>query len=112
MTVCVLITVVPYDRVYFVYIMASENRTTYVGVTSNLCKRAYEHRSGRFPGFTSKYKVHKLVYWHSFYEVTEAIAREKQIKRWRREKKRFLIEKLNPQWLDLYEAALSELLHD
>jgi putative endonuclease len=102
---------VPYNRTYYVYIMASDCGTLYVGVTSNLCNRAYEHRTGKFPGFTSKYKVHKLVYWHSFLEITDAIAREKQIKRWRREKKRFLVEKMNPQWLDLYELALQELLH-
>jgi putative endonuclease len=103
----------PYGRLYFVYIMASASGTICVGVTSNICNRTYEHRSGRFPDcFTSKYKIYKLVWWQSFYEITEAIAREKQIKGWRREKKRNLIEQRNPLWLDLYESALQEYLFD
>ena len=101
----------PYDRVYYVYIMASESGTIYVGVTGNLCKRAYEHRNGLIEGFTKAYKVHKLVWWQGFHEVSEAIAREKQLKRWRREKKVALIKKRNPEWLDLYPVALAELLH-
>ena len=100
------------SKLYFVYIMASDSGTIYVGVTSNLCNRAYEHRTGKIEGFTSTYKIHKLVYWERFGEITEAIAREKQIKRWRREKKRALVEKHNPQWLDMYPQALQDHFFD
>ncbi|HVT13724.1 MAG TPA: GIY-YIG nuclease family protein [Fimbriimonadaceae bacterium] len=90
------------DRNYYVYILASANRTLYTGVTNRLGNRVWQHKEGVFGGFTSKYRVHKLVYFEEFSEITEAIAREKQIKRWRREKKVFLIERNNPQWLDLW----------
>jgi putative endonuclease len=86
----------------FVYILASDNRTLYTGVTGQLGVRGWQHKEGVFGGFTSKYKVYKVVYFEEFGEVHEAIAREKQIKRWRREKKVFLIEKNNSQWLDLW----------
>ncbi|MFI5387474.1 MAG: GIY-YIG nuclease family protein [Fimbriimonadales bacterium] len=87
---------------YYVYIMASLNRTLYTGVTRHLGIRAWQHKEGVYAGFTSKYRVTKLVYWEELSDVNEAISREKQIKRWRREKKVALIEKQNPQWLDLW----------
>ncbi|MCK9351252.1 MAG: GIY-YIG nuclease family protein [Candidatus Paceibacterota bacterium] len=87
----------------FVYILASKkNGTLYVGVTSNLQKRIYEHKNNAVPGFTQKYKVHDLVYFESGDEIRGAIEREKEIKGWKREWKIQLIEKENPEWKDLY----------
>lgn len=90
---------------YFVYILASKkDGVLYVGVTSNLSKRTWEHRSGAVEGFTSKYHIHKLVYYEQTENVLSALEREKQLKKWRREKKTFLIEKENPEWKDLYDT--------
>jgi putative endonuclease len=75
--------------------------TLYIGMTSNLHKRVFEHKFHRLEGFTDKYKVERLLYWESFDEVQKAINREKQLKGWRRSKKIALIETLNPHWLDL-----------
>ena len=86
---------------YFVYIMASRSGVLYVGVTSDLNKRVGEHKEGMIAGFTKRYKVSRLVYYESFQDVHEAIAREKQIKRWNRQKKIDLIETTNPSWNDL-----------
>ena len=83
------------------YIMANENRTIYVGMTNNLEKRVYQHKEGSVEGFTSRYKLTKLVYYASTNDVREAIAREKQIKGWTRIKKVTLIEEMNPYWEDL-----------
>jgi len=88
-------------RTYYVYMLASKSRVLYVGITSRLAQRVREHRSGDFGGFTSEYKVHRLVYFESFGSVHAAISREKQLKRWRREKKVALIERENPTWEDL-----------
>jgi len=87
-----------------VYIMASQrNGTIYVGVTSALERRIYQHREKVTKGFTARYAVNRLV-WFEIHETMEsAISREKQIKAWRREWKLALIEKSNPQWLDLAE---------
>jgi len=87
-----------------VYIMASQrNGTLYTGVTSDLPRRAYEHREALIPGFTWRYGC-KLLVWYEGYEImVDAIAREKQIKGGSRKKKLALIETLNPQWHDLYE---------
>ena len=83
---------------YYVYILTNQfNDVFYVGVTNNL----REHQSGLIDGFTKKYRVHKLVYCESCHDVRDAIAREKQLKNWNREKKRFLIERMNPEWKDL-----------
>jgi putative endonuclease len=91
------------ERTFYVYIMASQrNGTLYTGVTSNLARRAYEHREGLIKGFTSDYGVKLLVWYETFPTAGEAITSEKRIKRWRRTWKLELIEKLNPQWLDLY----------
>ena len=88
---------------YYVYILASrKNGTLYTGVTNNLIKRVYEHKNNLIKGFTKKYHVHDLVYYEEYNDVIEAISREKQIKKWNRQWKIELIEKLNPDWKDLY----------
>jgi predicted GIY-YIG superfamily endonuclease len=88
-----------------VYIMASErNGTLYVGVTSDIGRRAYEHREGLVPGFTTRYQC-KVLVWFEFYErMTDAIEREKKIKAGSRKFKLRLIEELNPEWKDLFET--------
>jgi putative endonuclease len=86
---------------YYVYILASKLRVLYVGVTRDLERRVLQHQQELIPGFTSKYKVHQLVYYEAFGDIRAAIAREKQIKAWRREKKLNLIESANPKWKDL-----------
>ncbi len=88
-----------------VYIMASRrNGTLYIGVTSNLAKRAYEHREGLVPGFTERYRC-KLLVWYEIHDRIEtAITREKNLKRWYRAWKLALIERANPTWRDLYET--------
>ena len=88
-----------------VYIMASErNGTLYVGVTSDIGRRAFEHREGLVPGFTTRYQC-KMLVWFEFYErMTDAIEREKQIKAGSRKFKLRLIEELNPKWKDLFET--------
>ena len=77
------------------------NNVLYIGVTNNLTRRLYEHRSGMIEGFTQKYKVHKLVWFESCHEIKDAIAREKQLKGWKREKKNALVRSMNPDWIDL-----------
>lgn len=90
-----------------VYILASKkNGTLYTGVTSDLVKRIWEHKSNLVAGFTQKYSVHHLVYFEQHAEMSEAILREKQIKKWKRTWKISLIEKLNPKWDDLYQSLL------
>ena len=86
---------------YYVYIMASLSGVLYTGVTSDLNKRVGEHKEAQIPGFTKRYKVHRLVYYETTNDVNAAIAREKQIKRWRREKKVQLVETINRGWDDL-----------
>ena len=88
-------------RTYYVYILASRSRTLYTGVTNNLARRVWQHREGAVPGFTTKYRIHRLVYYEAFRDVRRAIARETEIKKWRREKKVAMIEKGNPTWEDL-----------
>jgi len=85
---------------YCVYIMGSLSGTLYIGMTSNLHKRVFEHKSHRIEGFTDKYGVERMLYWESFDELSKAINREKQLKGWRRSKKVALIESLNPHWVD------------
>jgi putative endonuclease len=92
----------PRDHHYYVYILASRSRTLYVGVTSRLIFRVAQHRSGELGGFTSKYKIHRLVYFERFQYIGNAIAREKELKGWLREKKVALITAANPTWEDLY----------
>ena len=88
-------------KTYSVYIMGSLSGTLYIGVTGNLNKRAFEHKFHRIEGFTDQYDVERLLYRESFDDVHKAIAREKQLKGWRRSKKIALIESVNPHWLDL-----------
>jgi putative endonuclease len=89
--------------------MAScKNGTLYIGVTSNLLDRVYKHKKGIYDGFTKKYKVNKLVYYEVFGDINEAILREKQLKKWKREWKIKLIEKNNPEWKDLYKDLFKE----
>ena len=88
---------------YFIYILASKrNGTIYLGITSNLLKRIYEHKNNLIEGFTKKYNVHTLVYYETYNDIYDAIAREKSIKKWKRQWKIELIEKFNPKWEDLY----------
>ena len=97
-------------RYYFVYILASKrNGTLYTGVTGALNQRVWEHRAEIFEGFTKRYGVKQLVYYEIHEDPSSAIKREKQIKRWRRSWKLRLIEKDNPQWVDLYDNLLNEL---
>lgn len=88
---------------YYVYILASrQHGTLYVGVTNDLARRVFEHRSELIGGFTAKYAVHDLVYFEAHQDVREAIAREKRLKRWRRTWKIELIERDNQIWNDLW----------
>ena len=87
---------------YFVYILTNwDDSVLYIGVTSNLPRRLYEHRNGLVDGFSKKYNVHKLVYFEETSDVYAAISREKQLKKWRRDKKIALIQRMNPGWIDL-----------
>lgn len=92
---------------YYVYIMSSKSKVLYIGVTNNLVRRTYEHREGLVDGFTKKYNCKQLVYYEQGGSIEDAIVREKQIKKWRREKKVTLIEKINSDWIDLGEDILS-----
>ena len=85
----------------YLYILSSTSRTLYVGVTSDLERRVFEHKQKQVPGFAKRYNVDRLVYFEEYDEVPVAIAREKQIKKWRREKKLALIETTNPVFEDL-----------
>ena len=92
---------------YYVYIMSSKrNGTLYTGVTSDLIKRVWQHKSGETKGFTSKYKVNQLVYYEIHSDIMEAIKREKNIQAWKRNWKLQLIEKNNPNWNDLYGSIV------
>ena len=89
------------QRLYFVYILASKSRRTYIGVTNDLQRRVWQHRNKRISGFTAVYNMTSLVYFESTPDVRSAIAREKELKGWRREKKVALIERENLGWRDL-----------
>ena len=86
---------------YFTYIMASRSHTLYIGVTGKLPERVFQHKWKEHEGFTAKYNCDRLVWFEGHLNVTAAIAREKQLKGWRRDKKIALIEKTNPAWGDL-----------
>lgn len=81
--------------------MASNSGTLYIGITNNLQRRVYEHKNHLNKGFSKKYNCIKLIYYEEYKSVKEALAREKQLKNWRREKKEFLIKTINPTWNDL-----------
>ena len=90
---------------YYVYLLTNwNNKVMYVGVTNDLKKRLYEHKKKLVNGFTEKYNVHKLVYFEETQDIHVAIAREKEIKKWRREKKNQIVTLENPDWQDLSEA--------
>jgi putative endonuclease len=90
------------DRAYYVYILTNwNNKVIYVGFTNNLERRIYEHKHKMVEGFTKKYNLNKLVYFEETSDVISAITREKEIKKWRREKKNNLVIEKNPQWDDL-----------
>jgi putative endonuclease len=95
------------SRSYCVYILASRSRNLYTGVTNDLQRRIAEHRQGLVPGFTTRYRVFRLVHFEPFGDIRGAIAREKEIKAWRREKKIWFIERHNPSWEDLAEQSAS-----
>ena len=89
-------------KTYYVYLLTNwNNKVMYIGVTSNLECRVYEHKNKLVEGFTKKYNVDKLVYFETTNDVLAAIEREKQIKKWRREKKNQLVIGMNPEWKDL-----------
>lgn len=96
------------DKTYWVYIMTNRSDTLYVGMTNNLARRVWQHRTGRMEGFAATYRIDRLIYAEPFSEVRDAIAREKQIKGWRREKKVTLINAANPEWNDLGETWLGD----
>ena len=90
------------ERFYYVYIMqSSSRRVLYIGMTNNPRSRVYQHKTKEFRGFTFDYDAVRLVYWESYDDVHKAIAREKQLKNWRREKKLWLIARVNPKFRDL-----------
>ena len=92
------------EKSYYVYIMANgRNGTLYIGVTNDLIRRVYEHKSNLTPGFTKTYHVHTLVYFEQTEDIESALYREKQLKWWRRQWKLNLIESVNPEWKDLWE---------
>jgi putative endonuclease len=91
------------QRQFYVYVLSSRSRTLYVGVTNNLARRVREHKEQTASGFTSKYHVSQLVHFEVFPTARDAIAREKQLKSWRRVKKVKLISRENPKWRDLSE---------
>jgi putative endonuclease len=86
---------------YFVYIMESFSRRTYIGMTSELERRVWQHKHGVYDGHTKKYKKNRLVYIEEYQWVNDAIARERQLKGWDQRKKKILVESTNPQWLDV-----------
>ena len=90
-------------RTYYVYIMANRARVLYVGVTNDLARRVEEHKRGLVRGFTSQFHVTRLVHFEEFVDIRDAIAREKELKGWRRSRKMELIEQQNLEWQDLAE---------
>jgi putative endonuclease len=95
---------VPRDHKYFVYLLTNwNNKVMYVGMTNDLVRRVYEHKTKAVDGFTEKYNVNRLVYFEETSDVYAAITREKEIKKWRREKKNALVIQANPEWRDLSE---------
>jgi putative endonuclease len=89
------------ENKYYVYILASKSRALYTGLTNNLDRRIYEHKNKIVKGFTAKYNIERLVYYEEYNDISLAIAREKEIKGWRRKKKIELIESTNPEWKNL-----------
>ena len=97
-------------KTYYVYILSNKTDTVlYIGVTNNIERRIQEHKSGSIPGFTQAYNCDKLVYLESYSDINQALDREKQLKKWRREKKEWLIRMQNPEFADLSEGFLDSL---
>jgi putative endonuclease len=93
---------------YYVYLLASKKHgTLYLGVTNDIVRRVYEHKTKAVPGFTTRYGVDKLVWFEIYEDATTAITREKELKKWRRDWKIRLIEEQNPGWVDLYPGISS-----
>ena len=91
-------------KTYYVYILSNRaNTVLYIGVTSNLVKRIFEHKSKAVDGFTQKYNLDKLVYYECTGNIEEAILREKRMKKWKRKWKENLVNSMNPEWRDLYD---------
>lgn len=90
------------EKQSFVYIMGNNNLTLYIGVTSDLHKRIYQHKQKLVKGFTARYKLHKLLYYEVFDNIEDAIKREKQLKNWKRQWKLDLIKSMNSEFVDLY----------
>jgi putative endonuclease len=102
------------EKQSYMYLMGSASRRAlYAGVTAKLRKRVFGHKNGLIEGFTARYKCHRLVYFEVFANIKDAIAREKEVKGWRREKKNKLVETMNPSWKDLAADWFPEslLLH-
>lgn len=91
-------------RTYYVYIMASRSPNLYTGVTNSIYRRVLQHKSGEIDGFTERYNINRLVYYETFHQIGNAIAREKRIKSWTRAKRLTLIKTKNPTWQDLAEG--------
>jgi putative endonuclease len=94
-------------RDYFVYIITNHSGTLYTGVTNDLTRRVYEHKTQAGDSFTRKYRMNKLLYFEQTGDILSAIEREKQIKGWRRSRKLDLIKSQNPRWIDLERGGLS-----
>lgn len=95
------------NKSYYVYILASDKKgTLYIGVTNDLVRRIYEHKNNLASSFSSKYDIHSLVYYETTSDINSALLREKQMKKWKRQWKINLIEKMNPEWDDLYEKLV------
>jgi putative endonuclease len=94
-----------FTKNYYVYLLTNwNNRVIYAGVTNDLNRRIYEHKNKLIEGFSQKYNLSKLVYFEETQDIKAAIAREKEIKKWRREKKNRLVNKINPNWQDLSDG--------
>ena len=93
---------------YYIYFITNKyNNVLYLGMTNNLIRRIYEHKNKMIDGFSKRYNLYKLVYYENISSVETAITREKEIKKWRREKKNKLIEAMNPEWKDLSEGLIN-----
>ena len=89
-------------KTFYVYMMTNGSRVVlYTGITNSLMRRVWQHQNGEIEGFTKTYKVNRLIYYEHFNDPRDAIAREKEIKGWRREKRNALVERMNPKWTDL-----------
>jgi putative endonuclease len=96
------------EKIFYTYILTNKrNGTLYIGVTSNLVRRIWQHKLSTIPSFTKKYRIKLLVHYEQHSDIENAILREKQLKKWRRKWKIALIEKHNPTWSDLYSDIIT-----